>query len=111
MVIFCTDCNEDLRVLVIALLLRNGDFLNVSLLATTSRLSLKSNALCVCLYPPLFCNIVGTLILVSGLTQKCQKCHIVCQVIGPVILFSHVRALALVTACYMKVMGTMNMSR
>ena len=29
------------------------------------------------------------LFLVSGLTQKYQKCHVVCQVTGPVISFSH----------------------
>ena len=29
------------------------------------------------------------LFLVSGLTQKYQKCHVVCQITGPVIAFSH----------------------
>ena len=33
------------------------------------------------------------LFLVSGLKQKCQKCHVTCQINGPVIYFSDIRAL------------------
>ena len=33
------------------------------------------------------------LFLFSGLTQKYQKCHLVCQINGPVISYSHIRAL------------------
>ena len=37
-----------------ALLLCNRDFFNVSFLAATSKLSFKSSAVCVCMYPPRF---------------------------------------------------------
>ena len=33
------------------------------------------------------------LFLVSGHTQKYQKCHLVCKIYGPVISSSHIRAL------------------
>ena len=54
-----------------------------------------------------FCNISVTLFLVSGLTQKCQKCHLVCQMHCTVIPFSHIRILDGEIICCMKVMGTM----
>ena len=47
------------------------------------------------------------LFLVFGLTQKYQKCHLVCQINGPVISFSLIKALVWSIICYMKVMGTM----
>ena len=47
------------------------------------------------------------LFLVSGPTQKYQKCHFVCQINGLVISFSHIRALVWPIICYIKVMGTM----
>ena len=47
------------------------------------------------------------LFLVSGLTQKYLKCYLVCEVNGPVIFFSHIRALVWPIICYMKVICTM----
>ena len=55
MVIFITNCDDDLGVGVRALLLCNRGFvLKCIFLAITSRLSLKSTAVCVCMYHPLF---------------------------------------------------------
>ena len=54
MTIFGTNSYENLEVVgVIALLLCNRDYFEMYL-ATTSRLSLKSKAVCACMYPPLF---------------------------------------------------------
>ena len=53
----------------------------------------------------------GTLFFVSGLAQKYQKCHLVCQINGPVILFSHIGKLVGAIVCYMEVMGTMKLEQ
>ena len=50
---------------------------------------------------------LGFLFLVSGLTQKYEKCNLVCQVNGRAIFFSDIRAPVWRIICYMKVMGTM----
>ena len=51
------------------------------------------------------------LFLVSGLRENYQKCHLVCQINGPVIYFSHIRALIWQIICYMTVMCTMKHNR
>ena len=47
------------------------------------------------------------LLLVSGLTQKYQKCHLECQTNGAGICFSHIKALVWPIICYMNAIGTM----
>ena len=73
-VIFVTNCYDNSGGEgVIALRLCNRDFLQFIFSCNYIKIELKSNAFCVCRCPPLFCNIVVTLFLVSGLTQKFQK--------------------------------------
>ena len=100
-------CYENLGVGAIALLLCNRHFFwNAFFLATASRLSLKSNAVCVNMYPALSCYIVK-LFLLSGFMQKYQKSHLVCKINGPVMPLSQIRRPDWVVIWYMKVMGTM----
>ena len=76
-------------------------------LATASRLGIISNTACAYVYPLRFCNIFVKLFLVSGLTQKYETFHLVCQINDPEISLSPIRILDSVIICYMRVTGTM----
>ena len=67
----------------------------------------NSNTACAYVYPLLFCNIFVKLFLVSGLTQKYQAFHLLCQINDPEISLSPIRILDSVIICYMRVTDTM----